>query len=392
MQALTQKNILIGISGGIAAYKAAELVRALRQLGANIRVVMTTSACEFITPLTLQTLSGQRVQHDLLDEEAEFCMSHIELARWADSIVIAPATANTIAKLAHGKADDLLTTVCLASPAPLLIAPAMNQQMWRQAATQANIAQLQQRGFSIIGPAEGEQACGDIGPGRLLEVEQIIEQIVQQFHRQALFDQHIVITAGPTREPLDPVRFLSNHSSGKMGFALAQACQQAGARVTLISGPVSLSTPDKVQRIDVESAAQMYQAVHEVIDDCDIFIAAAAVSDYRIAQPATHKIKKTADKLNLTLRKNPDILASVSALAKRPFCVGFCLETEYLEKHALQKMQDKKLDMIVANQTGDDQGFNSDNNQATIYYGKQKIDLVKQSKQQMAAEIIRLLN
>ncbi len=380
-------NILLGITGGIAAYKTPDIVRRLRDVDANVRVVMTQAAQAFITPLTLQAVSGHEVRTELYDEQAELGMSHIELARWADMILIAPATANCIAKLAQGIADDLLTTVCTASHADLWIAPAMNQQMWLQAATQANIELLTQRGIKIVGPASGSQACGEVGPGRMVEPLEMVEALIQGWANFLLAGKHVIITAGPTREKIDPVRYLSNASSGKMGFALAQAAAMAGANVTLIAGPVNLSTPAKVQRIDVESAADMLAAVKNALTACDIFIGTAAVADYRVNEIAEQKIKKTADNLQLTFIKNPDIIHYVANQDPKPFCVGFALETENLLAYAKQKMQDKKLDMIVANGLA----FDADENQVTILWDDQQQALPVMSKYSVANTLIKLI-
>jgi phosphopantothenoylcysteine decarboxylase/phosphopantothenate--cysteine ligase len=318
MLSLSNKRILLGITGGIAAYKCAELTRLFIKAGAEVRVVMTQSATEFITPLTLQALSGNRVHLDLLDPEAEAAMGHIELARWADLVLVAPATANSIARITHGEADDILTTLVLATPAPIAIAPAMNQGMWSDAQTQANMAALAARGYTLIGPGSGEQACGDVGLGRLSEPDEIVTACAALFDTGALAGRHVVITGGPTREALDPVRYISNHSSGKMAYALAAEAAAAGARVTLISGPVTLATPDRVTRVDVVSAQDMLAATLEVVGSSDVFIGVAAVADYRPAQIAEQKIKKAGDEMTLSLVKNPDIIAEVARLAQRP--------------------------------------------------------------------------
>ena len=328
MQRLNKKRILVGITGGIAAYKTAELVRHLRKLGAEVHVVMTRAACEFITPLTLQALSGNAVHTDLLDPKAEAGMGHIELARWADVILVAPATADFMARLANGHGDDLLTTLCLATSAPLCLAPAMNQGMWNDNATRNNRQILEDRGIIQFGPAEGSQACGETGPGRMLEPMELIEHLAGMFKQGTLTGRRVIITAGPTREAIDPVRYISNHSSGKMGYALAEAAVEAGADVTLISGPVNRETPDRVTRADVTSARDMHRAVHETIADCDIFISTSAVADYRPDTEANCKIKKDPDAadetLQLTLVRNPDIVASVAALETETLCCGLC--------------------------------------------------------------------
>ena len=392
MSELSGKKILLGISGGIAAYKSAELLRRLQDQGAEIRVVMTAAACEFITPLTFQALSGHPVAIDLLDTESESAMGHIELARWADAIVIAPATANTLGKLAYGLADDLLSAVCLASTSPLAVAPAMNHVMWSQQATQDNLNSLRQRGVHIFGPDSGHQACGETGEGRLMDTGPLVENIKTLFSPPLLDGLKLTITAGPTYEAIDPVRFIGNRSSGKMGYALALAAQQAGAQVTLISGPTSLPSPHQVKRIDVESAEQMLQASLDTLDDCDIFIATAAVADYRVRQIAEQKIKKSADSLNLELVKNPDILAQVAARADAPFTLGFAAETEKLEEHALNKLQYKQLNMIAANQVGQsDSGFNSEYNALQVYWPGGHQALPRNNKHILARQLIQLL-
>jgi phosphopantothenoylcysteine decarboxylase/phosphopantothenate--cysteine ligase len=389
MQQLTNKQILLGITGGIAAYKAAEVVRRLQDAGATVRVVMTAIAQKFITPLTLQALSGNPVHCDLLDTEAEAAMGHIELARWADLVLIAPASANFIARLTQGQADDLLTTLCLATTAPIAIAPAMNQAMWRDAATQHNIEQITARNIAIFGPDQGSQACGDIGPGRMLEAQHIAELTAQQFQSNILDGVNITITAGPTREAIDPVRYISNHSSGKMGFALAQAAIEAGAAVTLIAGPVTLATPERVTRIDVESAEQMHQAAMNQVAQCDIFISAAAVADYRPVTVAEQKIKKSADSMTIELTRNPDIIAAVASHQNRPFSVGFAAETENVAGHAQSKLERKNLDLIIANDVSNPAiGFNSDDNQVQLIWKNGHEALALSSKQQLSRTII----
>jgi len=364
---LFNRRILLAVCGGIAAYKAAEVVRGLQEQGGEVRVLMTRGASEFITPLTLQALSGHPVHRDLLDEEAERGMGHIELARWADLLLIAPATADCLARLVAGRADDLLGAVHLATSAPVLLAPAMNQQMWRDAATEANVATLHERGFQFVGPDAGEQACGDVGPGRMSEPAAIVAAAIACFERRLLQGRQVLVTAGPTREALDPVRYLSNHSSGKMGYAIARAAADAGARTLLVSGPVSLPAPDRVQRHAVTSAQEMLDRCLELAADCDVFIACAAVADYRPAHAEAQKIKKGSPTLTLELVRNPDILATVAGLATRPFCVGFAAETQKLRQHALQKLEAKKLDLIVGNDVSDPKiGFNSDDNAALI--------------------------
>lgn len=391
MHSLCNKQLLLGVSGSIAAYKAAELLRRLKQAGAEVRVVLTAGGAEFVTALTFQALSGHPVHTELLDTEAEAAMGHIALARWADAVIIAPASANCIARLAQGRADDLLTAVCLATAAPIAIAPAMNQQMWSQPATQDNLALLRQRGVTQFGPAQGDQACGDTGPGRLLEAEQLVTAIAGLFESGLLSGRSVLITAGPTQEAIDPVRYLSNRSSGKMGYALAQAAAEAGAKTLLVSGPTALATPPRVQRIDVRSAEEMHAAVMQHARDSDIFIAAAAVADYRPAQPAGQKIKKTQDSLTLELVRNPDILAAVAALEQGPFCVGFAAETDNLEANARAKLQQKGLAMIAANWVGEGQGFDQDHNALTVISRQGEQQLATASKAQLARRLIALI-
>jgi phosphopantothenoylcysteine decarboxylase/phosphopantothenate--cysteine ligase len=389
---LTNRRILLGITGGIAAYKAAELVRRLQDRGATVRVVMTKAAQEFITPLTLQALSGNPVHTDLLDPAAEAGMGHIELARWADLLIIAPASADFIARYAHGHADDLLSTLCLATPAPIALAPAMNQGMWRDAGTQANIALLRARHIALWGPAEGEQACGDVGPGRMLEAEQLAELAANTFRSRILDGKRVLITAGPTREAIDPVRYISNHSSGKMGFALAQAAADAGAKVTLIAGPVALQTPAAVERIDVESAQQMFDAVMARIDANTVFIAAAAVADYRPLAVAAAKIKKQHEEMTLALVRNPDIVATVAQRKPKPFTVGFAAETDNVAEYARDKLERKNLDLIVANDVAAPGiGFNSDDNAVTVLWRDGEMYIDARSKMLLARELMELI-
>ena len=386
------KKVILGVTGGIAAYKAAELVRRLIKAGAEVRVVMTAGAQAFVTPLTFQALSGHPVHTELLDPEAELGMGHIQLARWADVVVIAPASANTLARLAAGEAGDLLTTLCLATEAPLCVAPAMNQQMWLDAATQANIRILANREVHIFGPAQGEQACGEVGPGRMLEADELVVAVAGLFEIGVLAGRRLLITAGPTREAIDPVRYISNHSSGKMGYALARAAIEAGARVTLVSGPTQLAPPEMAERIDVESAGQMLDAVLSRASEADIFIATAAVADYRVEQIASSKIKKDSERLSLELVKNPDILATVSSMTvARPFCVGFAAETDELIAHAQQKLQNKGLDMIAANRVGEGLGFNSDDNALQVLWADGGHELPMMSKDKLARELIKLI-
>lgn len=399
MQRLSNKRIIVGITGGIAAYKAAELVRLLRRYGADVRVVMTQNAVEFITPLTLQALSGHPVHTTLLDTDAEAGMGHIELARWADALLIAPASANFIAQMAAGMGHELLSAICLATYAPVCVVPAMNTVMWENTATQDNILLLQQRKLEIFYPAEGEQACGEIGFGRMLEPEIITKKLINLFHSGILDGKRILITAGPTREKIDPVRYLSNNSSGKMGFALANAAMQLGASVTLVTGPVSLPTPQRVKRINVESAVEMEQAVLNIINAQvqDIFIANAAVSDYRPATILETKIKKkqhdVEETFTLQLVRNPDVLMSVAALKEcAPFLVGFAAETHNLMLHAKEKMQQKNLDMIIINDVSDTTiGFNSDNNAVTVLAREFSLDFPVMSKQVLARKLISMI-
>jgi phosphopantothenoylcysteine decarboxylase/phosphopantothenate--cysteine ligase len=389
---LVNKRVLLGVSGGIAAYKSAELIRRLRDAGAEVRVVMTQAAREFITPLTLQALSGHPVHGDLLDPAAEAAMGHIDLARWADLVLIAPATADLMARLAQGRGDDLLTTLVLASDAPLAIAPAMNQAMWRDQATQANLALLRERDVRIFGPAAGDQACGDVGLGRMLEPTEIAALASACFERKLLTGKHVLINAGPTREAIDPVRYISNHSSGKMGFALAEAAAEAGARVTLVAGPVHLPTPPRVDRINVISARDM-QAACEAALPADIFIASAAVADYRPVDYAPRKLKKDPQAnagLVLELVPNPDILAEIASHAQRPWCVGFAAETHDVLAYARDKLTHKNLDLIIANDvSAPGIGFNSDDNAVTLIdRALHQEHLPQASKQKLARQII----
>jgi len=367
MGSLSNKRVLLGVTGGIAAYKSAELIRCLQGEGAEVRVVMTPAATEFITPLTLQALSGNPVNLELLDTAAEAAMGHIELARWADLILIAPASADFIARLCHGEGNDLLSTVCLASHSPIAIAPAMNKHMWENSATQNNLQQLREQAVHIFGPAAGYQACGDVGEGRMEDPAALCTMASALFATGLLSGKKVVITAGPTREALDPVRYISNHSSGKMGYALAQAAMEAGATTVLISGPVQIAPPERVKTIAVESAENMLAAALNEVDEADIFIAAAAVADYRPASVAEQKIKKNDDDMFIQLVKNPDIVATIAAHPKRPLTIGFAAETENLEHYATQKLQKKKLDLVIANDVSDSTiGFNSDDNRVLL--------------------------
>jgi phosphopantothenoylcysteine decarboxylase/phosphopantothenate--cysteine ligase len=391
MQPLFGRRVLLGISAGIAAYKAAELARLLVKDGAEVRVVMTRSASEFIGPMTLQAITGHPVRDALFDPQHEAAMGHIELARWADVILVAPATADFLAQLAAGMAHDLLTTLCLASTAPLLVAPAMNQAMWRHPATQANVELLQSRGVVSLGPDEGSQACGDSGPGRMVEPASLLSALRERFVSGRLRGRRVLLTAGPTREALDPVRFLGNRSSGKMGFALAAALVAQGAEVTLVAGPVALETPAGVRRVDVESARQMHDAVFAALPGTDIFVACAAVADFRPETPVDSKIKKTDATLTLTLVRNPDILSAVSRSPDRPFCVGFAAETNDLEAYAEAKRRAKGLDMIAANKVGSNQGFESDNNALLVLWEDGRQMLPMQSKAALAGQLVDLI-
>ncbi|MEQ3694862.1 MAG: bifunctional phosphopantothenoylcysteine decarboxylase/phosphopantothenate--cysteine ligase CoaBC [Thalassolituus sp.] len=395
MQQLCNRRILLGISGGIAAYKSAELVRLLKRAGADVRVIMTSGAMEFMTPLTMQALSGNPVHHALLDPEAEAGMGHIELAKWADLILIAPASANLLSRLAQGMGNDLLTTVCLATDAPLCLAPAMNQAMWRDPMTQANVARLQKahnKKLTVIGPDAGEQACGDVGPGRMMEPELIATEVANMFESGALAGVSVVITAGPTREAIDPVRYISNHSSGKMGYALAAAARDAGARVTLISGPVNIPAPERLRMVNVTSALDMFNATKSELEHGQVFIASAAVADYRLASVAPQKVKKSTDMLTLELVKNPDIIAMVAAHVPHPFTVGFAAETQDVERYARGKLESKNLDIIIANDVSrSDIGFNSDDNAVSVFWpeGQQRFDTM--NKHTLARELIALV-
>jgi phosphopantothenoylcysteine decarboxylase/phosphopantothenate--cysteine ligase len=382
------------VSGGIAAYKAPDLVRRLRERGAEVQVVMTAGAQRFVTPTTFQAVAGREVRAELWDPAAEAAMGHIELARWANLILLAPATADLIARLAAGRADDLLTTLVLATEAKLALAPAMNRLMWSHPATQANIKILRHRGVEVLGPGRGEQACGETGDGRMLEPLEIVagvERLLPNTESAVLAGKNVLITAGPTRERLDPVRYISNRSSGKMGFALADAARAAGANVTLVAGPVSLPTPNGVQRIDVESAAQMQEAVDAVVGTADVFIGTAAVADYRPAVVAERKIKKSGERVEIVLERTPDILASVAARAQRPFVVGFAAETHDVETYARGKLETKNLDLIAANEVGDDKVFDRDDNSLIVLWRDGRVPIGPASKQAVAKELIELI-
>lgn len=392
MQDFINKKILLGVCGGVAAYKSAYLIRELKRLGAEVKVVMTKSAQEFVSPLLMQALSGNEVRTELFDTQAERAMGHIELARWADILLIAPASANCIAKMAQGIADDLLTTLYLVVEIPVIICPAMNRSMWAHPATQNNCALLQGRGVVFVGPEEGSQACGELGLGRVSEAEQIINALRLYEVHQLLVNKKVVITAGPTRELIDPVRYISNFSSGKMGYALAEAAIMAGAQVTLISGPCSLSISSGIKLIRVESAHEMLAAVQEELQDGSIFIGAAAVADYHVHAPASQKMKKKDhDELTLTLIKNPDILSWVVTSARALYTVGFAAETTEIIPYARDKLKNKKLDMIVANQVGQGLGFEREENQVTILTKNKQIELPLAHKTSLAGQIIAIL-
>ena len=395
MKSLANKNILLGVTGGIAAYKSAEIVRHLKKSGASVRVVMTKSAEEFITPLTLQALSGNRVSTELLDAEAEAAMGHIELAKWADGILIAPATANTLARISSGRGDDLLSTVTLAFDGPVSLAPAMNQAMWLDKRTQENLEKLIQQDFGICGPGSGEQACGDIGLGRMLEPLEILEIFSLSFSKGAMLGKSILITAGPTQEPIDPVRFITNRSSGKMGYSLAEAAIESGANVTLISGPVNIEPPTNCNLVEIKTAKEMYESVMHHIKGMDVYIGTAAVSDYSPAHINESKLKKDGSNaaMTLELKENQDILKSVSELNDRPYVVGFAAETEDLIENAEKKLKNKKLDLIVANDVSDKEiGFDSDQNEVTLITHKGKELIQRQNKKKISKKIIDFIS
>ena len=394
MSNLTNKNILLCVTGGIAAYKAAELVRLLKTSNAFVKVLMTKSAQEFITPLTMQALSGEKVHTDLLSTEAEAAMGHIELAKWCDLIVIAPCSANSLSKIAEGRGDDLLSAVCLATESEIFIAPAMNQAMWKDKRTQKNLSKSIKAGLNIIGPASGEQACGDVGDGRMTEPADIVSEVEKTLEKGLLTGKKVIITAGPTQEMIDPVRYISNKSSGKMGFSLAEEVKNQGALVTLISGPVNLKTPEKVKRHDVLSADEMKLKVEELIEDCDIFIAAAAVSDFKPKEIYKNKIKKNKSEkhLNLKMDKNSDILKVISEKNLNLKTVGFAAETENLLSNAKKKLSQKKLDLIVANDVSKkDIGFDSDENEVTLITKKEQKKIKKASKKIVSKKIVEFI-
>ena len=387
-------RILLGVTGGIAAYKTLELVRRLRDRGAQVQVVMTRGAKAFVSPVTFQAVSGRRVRDDLWDEAAEAAMGHIELARWADLLLVAPATAHCIGSLAAGLAGDLLTTLCLATESPVILAPAMNHAMWMNPAVQANRDVLESRGVRFLGPAEGDQACGEIGPGRMMEPEDIVRSVFEEPVRliaRSLEGVTTLITAGPTREPIDPVRYITNRSSGKMGFALAAAAQAAGADVVLVSGPVALPTPPGVQRVDVETAEEMYAAVRERVGATDLFIGCAAVSDYRPQSPSSQKLKRTQEAMKLDLVRSRDTLASVAALENGPFTVGFAAETEDVAAHAREKLERKGLDLIAANRVGPDCGFDQETNSLAVFWKGGELTLEQTVKPVLARRLIDLI-
>ena len=395
MKSLINKNILLGVTGGIAAYKSAEIVRGLKKAGSSVRVVMTQSAQEFITPLTLQALSGNPVSSDLLDAEAEAAMGHIELARWADAILIAPATANTIARLSSGRADDLLSTITLAFDGPIGLAPAMNQAMWGDERTQSNIKNLKDKNFLLYGPGSGEQACGDVGLGRMLEPPEIIGLFASLFEAGSLSNKNILITAGPTQEPIDPVRYVTNRSSGKMGYALAEAAVESGAQVTLVSGPVNLEAPASCNLVSIKTAEEMYEAVMHHIRGKDIYIGTAAVADFSPSTIAGSKIKKDVSNSSfvLKMKENQDILKAVSELEDRPYVVGFSAETENLLENARKKLLKKKLDLIIANDVSDKSiGFDSEQNEVTLITNSEEMLLDRESKKKISKKIIEFIS
>ena len=389
MPTLTNKRILLGITGGIAAYKCAELSRLFARAGSEVRVVMTRAAREFVTPLTMQALTGNRVLTELLDFEAEAAMGHIELARWADLVLVAPASADFLARTAHGRADDLLSTLILATSAPIAFAPAMNQGMWADQGTRQNLDEVRDRGYHVFGPAEGDQACGDVGPGRMLEPADLLASCAELFAGEPLAGRHLLITGGPTREALDPVRFLSNHSSGKMAYALAGEAAAAGARVTLISGPVALPTPDRVTRVDVTSAEDMLAATMERIAEADAFIGVAAVADYRPLHPVDGKIKKDKASMTIELARNPDIISEVASLNPRPLVVGFAAETENPIANGRQKLKRKRLDLLFANDATET--FNSDEVAATAINAEGEFEIPRASKEAVARKMLELI-
>lgn len=385
-QSLIHKHIIVGVTGGIAAYKSADLIRRLREAGAEVRVVMTENAKQFITPLTLQAVSGHPVHDDLFDLTAEAAMGHIALARWADAVIIAPASANMIARLNHKAANDLLTTICLATKAHIAIAPAMNQGMWKEVAPE--VERLKTRGIHVFGPGEGSQACGDVGLGRMLDPLELVEKIADLFETGSLGGQKVMITAGPTHEAIDPVRFMTNGSSGKMGYALASAAYEAGAEVILVSGPTNLSPPKGIKFVSVITAEQMLDACMKEVSECDIFIGVAAVSDYRAKTIATHKIPKKEGDITLELTQNPDIIATIANLPKRPWVIGFAAQTDNVIEKAKAKLKTKKLDMIVANEVGFGKGMGTDDNKVTVIWDEGQKGFSSMSKHKLARELV----
>ncbi|RYD16366.1 MAG: bifunctional phosphopantothenoylcysteine decarboxylase/phosphopantothenate--cysteine ligase CoaBC [Lysobacteraceae bacterium] len=388
--ALAGTRVLLGVSGGIAAYKAAELVRRLGDAGAEVRVVLTENAARFVTPLTFQALSGHPVRSSLWDESAEAAMGHIELARWADEVLVAPASADLLAHIAHGIADDLLTTLCLATSSQVSVAPAMNQQMWANPATQANVATLRARGIRVLGPASGGQACGEFGAGRLLEAGELVAELAAQRVPRELAGVRVLVSAGPTFEDIDPVRYIGNRSSGRMGFAVAEAAAQAGADVVLVAGPVALATPARVRRVDVRSAREMQAAVLDEAARSDVYVGAAAVGDFRPRDTAQGKLKKAGPDatLELSLLQNPDILAEVAALQPRLFVVGFAAETTDLERHAQDKLERKDLDLVAANRVGEGRGFERDDNELLLLWHGGQEDLPRAHKRVLARRLV----
>jgi len=391
MHVLNNKQILVGVTGAIAAYKSAELVRQLRRAGARVRVVMTANACTFIMPLTLQAVSGHPVHTQISDAGHDAGMDHIELARWTDGIIVAPASANFIARLRIGMADDLLTSLCLATSSPIHIAPAMNQQMWQNPATQDNITVLRQRGIRVLGPDSGDQACGEYGPGRMLEPDTLISRLNEHFTTGSLAGITMLVTAGPTHEPIDPVRYITNRSSGRMGYAVAQAALDAGAKVILVSGPVSLNPPERARIIRITTAEEMHNAVMEHVTDADIFIAAAAVADYRCDHVADHKIKKDGNPMSLVLNKTRDILARVAGLNNPPYTAGFAAETEQLKNRAREKLVHKKLNLIAANRVDNNRGFEQEENALTVLWPGGEIELATATKSKLARRLIEII-
>ena len=391
MHVLNNKQILVGVTGAIAAYKSAELVRQLRRAGAQVKVAMTANARTFIMPLTLQAVSGHPVHTQMSDADRDAGMEHIELARWADVIIVAPASANFIARLRIGMADDLLTSLCLATSSPVHIAPAMNQQMWQNPATQDNITVLRERGIAVLGPDSGDQACGEYGPGRMLEPDALISKLNEHFTSGSLAGITMLVTAGPTHEPIDPVRYITNRSSGRMGYAVAQAALEAGAKVTLVSGPVSLTPPERARIIRITTAKEMHNAVMEHVTGADILIAAAAVADYGCDHVAGHKIKKDGNPLSLVLNKTRDVLAQVAGLNNPPYTVGFAAETEQLKNRAREKLVRKKLNLIAANWVDNNRGFEQEENALTVLWPGGEMELATATKPKLARRLIKII-